>query len=231
MTSFAEGWLAVDDLEAVQPDMLLFPEFSEGLRQDFAAEMRLFLKSVLLEDAQRAGAADGRLHVRQRAARAPLRHRRRRRPAVPARAARGSRAPRAARQGLDAAAHVVRRPHVAGAARRVGARQAHGHAADSAAARRRDELEHARGRAAEDGARAARAAPQGRELQRVPRRHRPVRLGARELHGDWRLARLSTRTPKRRSTRARSSRAGGPSTAPSRCATRCSSATTSSCKR
>jgi hypothetical protein len=49
VTSFAEGWLAVDDLDAVQPDMLLFPEFNEGLRRDFAAEMRLFLDSVLLE--------------------------------------------------------------------------------------------------------------------------------------------------------------------------------------
>ena len=26
VTSFAEGWLAVDDLDAVQPDMLLFPD-------------------------------------------------------------------------------------------------------------------------------------------------------------------------------------------------------------
>jgi len=49
VTNFAEGWLGVDDLEAVQPDMLLFPEFTEGLRRDFAAEMRLFLNSVLLE--------------------------------------------------------------------------------------------------------------------------------------------------------------------------------------
>jgi hypothetical protein len=49
VTSFAEGWLGVDDLEAVVPDMLLYPEFSEGMRQDFATEMRLFLKSVLLE--------------------------------------------------------------------------------------------------------------------------------------------------------------------------------------
>ncbi len=49
VTSFAEGWLGVDDLEAVVPDAVLFPEFTEGLRQDFAAEMRLFLKSVLLE--------------------------------------------------------------------------------------------------------------------------------------------------------------------------------------
>jgi hypothetical protein len=48
VSSFAEGWLAVDDLEAVVPDMLLFPEFNDGLRRDFAQEMRLFLKSVLL---------------------------------------------------------------------------------------------------------------------------------------------------------------------------------------
>jgi hypothetical protein len=50
VTSFAEGWLGVDDLEAVVPDMLLFPDFTERLREDFAAEMRLFLESVLLEE-------------------------------------------------------------------------------------------------------------------------------------------------------------------------------------
>jgi hypothetical protein len=49
VTSFAEGWLGVDDLDAVQPDMLLFPEFNESVRRDFATEMRLFLNSVLLE--------------------------------------------------------------------------------------------------------------------------------------------------------------------------------------
>jgi hypothetical protein len=49
LSGFAEGWLAVDDLDAVVPDMLLFPEFTDGLRRDFAAEMRLFLKSVLFE--------------------------------------------------------------------------------------------------------------------------------------------------------------------------------------
>jgi hypothetical protein len=47
---FAERWLTVDDLEAVQPDKLLFPEFSEGLREDFAKEIELFLASVLTED-------------------------------------------------------------------------------------------------------------------------------------------------------------------------------------
>jgi hypothetical protein len=48
VTSFAEGWLGVDDLEAVQPDMLLYPEFTEALRRDFAEEIRQFLRSVLL---------------------------------------------------------------------------------------------------------------------------------------------------------------------------------------
>jgi len=47
---FAERWLTVDDLDAVQPDKLLFPEFSEGLREDFAKEIELFLASVLTED-------------------------------------------------------------------------------------------------------------------------------------------------------------------------------------
>jgi hypothetical protein len=47
---FALSWLNVDDLEAVQPDKLLFPEFTDALRGDFAEEIRLFLASVLLED-------------------------------------------------------------------------------------------------------------------------------------------------------------------------------------
>jgi hypothetical protein len=48
--NFALGWLGVDDLEAVVPDRLLFPEFTEALRQDFAREIELFVGSVLLED-------------------------------------------------------------------------------------------------------------------------------------------------------------------------------------
>jgi hypothetical protein len=50
VTDFAEHWLNVDDLDAVQPDKLLFPEFTVGVRQDFAEEIRLFLSSILLED-------------------------------------------------------------------------------------------------------------------------------------------------------------------------------------
>ena len=50
VTNFALHWLNVDDLDAVQPDKLLFPEFTEGLRQDFAEEIQRFVASVLLED-------------------------------------------------------------------------------------------------------------------------------------------------------------------------------------
>src|SRR5690606_27960566 len=49
VNEFAFRWLNVDDLDAVQPDKLLFPEFTDELREDFAEEIRLFLASVLLE--------------------------------------------------------------------------------------------------------------------------------------------------------------------------------------
>jgi hypothetical protein len=49
--NFALPWLDLDDLEAVQPDVLLYRDFTQALREDFAAEISLFLKSVLLEDA------------------------------------------------------------------------------------------------------------------------------------------------------------------------------------
>ena len=139
VTNFALHWLNVDDLDAVQPDKLLFPEFTEGLREDFAAEIELFVAQRLARGPKRSDAADGRLHVLERAPRTPLRRRGSRRSAVSPRGARRRAASRTARQGRGAAAHVLRRPHVAGAARRLGARQAARHAADTAAARRRDQ--------------------------------------------------------------------------------------------
>jgi mono/diheme cytochrome c family protein len=50
VTSFAMKWLNIGDLEAVQPDAKLFPEFSDQLRRDFSKEAQYFLKSILLED-------------------------------------------------------------------------------------------------------------------------------------------------------------------------------------
>jgi hypothetical protein len=50
VTGFALRWLNLDELEAVDPDERLFPEFSDELRADFATELELFLSSILLED-------------------------------------------------------------------------------------------------------------------------------------------------------------------------------------
>ncbi len=50
VNEFALRWLTVDDLDAVQPDKLLFPEFTDQLREDFSEEIKLFLSSVLLDD-------------------------------------------------------------------------------------------------------------------------------------------------------------------------------------
>jgi uncharacterized protein DUF1592/uncharacterized protein DUF1588/uncharacterized protein DUF1585/uncharacterized protein DUF1587/uncharacterized protein DUF1595 len=50
VTNFALKWLNLDELDAVDPDERLFPNFSDELREDFATEIRLFLRSVLLED-------------------------------------------------------------------------------------------------------------------------------------------------------------------------------------
>jgi len=50
VTSFAMKWLNIADLDAVNPDPMLFPEFSDQLRRDFSKEAEEFLRSILLED-------------------------------------------------------------------------------------------------------------------------------------------------------------------------------------
>ncbi len=50
VTSFATKWLGLTDLESVQPDPMVFPEFDDALYQDFGREVELFLESILLED-------------------------------------------------------------------------------------------------------------------------------------------------------------------------------------
>jgi Protein of unknown function (DUF1592)/Protein of unknown function (DUF1588)/Protein of unknown function (DUF1595)/Protein of unknown function (DUF1585)/Protein of unknown function (DUF1587) len=48
--NFALKWLNVDNLNAVQPDPLLFPSFNDQLRRDMRVEVESFLSSVLLQD-------------------------------------------------------------------------------------------------------------------------------------------------------------------------------------
>jgi mono/diheme cytochrome c family protein len=47
VTNFAEQWLFVRDIEAKQPDGLLFPDFDETLREAMRTETVLFVDSVL----------------------------------------------------------------------------------------------------------------------------------------------------------------------------------------
>src|SRR5262252_6355194 len=48
--NFALKWLNVYDLNAVQPDPLLFPTFNDQLRRDMRVEIESFVSSVLLQD-------------------------------------------------------------------------------------------------------------------------------------------------------------------------------------
>ncbi|HEY3517146.1 MAG TPA: DUF1592 domain-containing protein [Gammaproteobacteria bacterium] len=50
VTGFALRWLNVDEIDAVDPDDRLFPDFTDALRDDFATEIEQFVASVLLDD-------------------------------------------------------------------------------------------------------------------------------------------------------------------------------------
>jgi hypothetical protein len=50
VTDFALRWLDLLDVNKFEWDKQIFPEFNAELRQDFATEIDLFLRSVLLED-------------------------------------------------------------------------------------------------------------------------------------------------------------------------------------
>jgi hypothetical protein len=50
VTNFAEQWLHLRSLAATTPDMRLFPDFDDNLRQAFREETDLFFESILRED-------------------------------------------------------------------------------------------------------------------------------------------------------------------------------------
>src|SRR2546425_9638160 len=49
-SNFAEQWLYLRNLESLTPDLRLFPDFDDNLRQAFRKETELFFESVLRED-------------------------------------------------------------------------------------------------------------------------------------------------------------------------------------
>ena len=50
VTNFASQWLHLRNLDAITPDMRLFPDFDDNLRQALREETELFVESVLRED-------------------------------------------------------------------------------------------------------------------------------------------------------------------------------------
>jgi len=50
VTNFAGQWLYLRNLESTTPDLRLFPDFDDNLRQAFRQETELFFESVLRED-------------------------------------------------------------------------------------------------------------------------------------------------------------------------------------
>src|SRR5207244_10888951 len=50
VTNFASQWLHLRNLASITPDMRLFPDFDDNLRQAMLEETELFVDSVLRED-------------------------------------------------------------------------------------------------------------------------------------------------------------------------------------
>ena len=50
MNNFAEQWLYLRNLASTTPDMRLFPDFDDNLRQSFRKETELFFESIMRED-------------------------------------------------------------------------------------------------------------------------------------------------------------------------------------
>jgi hypothetical protein len=136
VTNFAAQWLYLRELQNAKPDT---PEFDGNLRQSFQRETELLFRTIMREDRSIVDLLDADFtFVDERLARhygiPGIRGSRMRRVELPptARA-------RAAGAGQHPHGDVGGQPHVAGAARQVGARERARRAAAAAAAGRRDQ--------------------------------------------------------------------------------------------
>ena len=166
-----------------------FPNFDDNLRQAFRRETELFFESIIRRGSQRPRPADRRLHVRQRAAGAALRHPERLRQPLPPRHADGSNRRGLLGQGsiLTVTSYPNRTSPVL--ARQVDSGERSRHAAAAAAAERAGARGEWPGQA-----RLARSGSVWRQhrarsrLRQLPPRHGSARLRARELRRHRRLA-------------------------------------------
>ena len=133
-TRFAAQWLRLQDLEKIQPDVRVNPDFDEPLKRAMLEETETFFDAPGPRKPLRPRSLHCRLHLRERAAGASLRHPRCRGRPLPARPPGGRRAARDPRPRQHADAHLARRAYLAGAEGEVGDG---GAPRDAAAARRR----------------------------------------------------------------------------------------------
>ena len=196
--NFAGQWLHLRNLRNKQPNSFQFPDFDDDLRRAMIARGRAVLRQHRQRGPQRPRSDDRRLHLRQRAACAALRHPGDLRQPVPPRHADRRRAARPAGQGRHPDGDVARAPHVAGAARQVGAREHH----RRVAARRRpttcrrssDEQKPEKPRSGREALEQHRASPTCAACHRVMD---PDRVRARELRRRRRVARQGRRDARR----------------------------------
>ena len=92
-TRFASQWLRLQDLDKIHPDARLYPQFDSTLADAMVTRDRAPLRQHRPRGPRRARSADRRLHLRERAARAALRHPERQRPGLPASVAQVDREP------------------------------------------------------------------------------------------------------------------------------------------
>ena len=74
MNNFAEQWLYLRNLESTTPDMRLFPDFDDNLRQAFRQETELFFESIMREDRSVLDLLSANYTFPERAAGEALRH-------------------------------------------------------------------------------------------------------------------------------------------------------------
>ena len=188
VTNFADEWLNVDEVDRIEPDPTLFPEFDGPLRAAFKRETELFVSSVLTENQSVINLLDANYtFVNERLAREygipNIQGEQFRRVTLDR-----SEPLRAARQGQLSDGNVLREPHLPREARRVDPGKCDGYAAPCAAAGSGGAEGKHGWRQGADRARAHGSPPIQPVMQPVPRHPGSAGLRVRELRCHRRLA-------------------------------------------
>ena len=187
VTNFANQWLYLRDLKSVNPDITVFPDFDDNLRQGFQRETEMLFESVMREDRPVLDLLDADYtFVNERLAKhygIPQRLW----SGVPPGSGPERRAPRRAGTGQPAAGHVEPQSHVAGDPRQMDSREP-ARQRGTRAARRRAAARGEADRHREIGARAHRAAPRQPGVRGCHKIMDPIGLSLENFDADRPLA-------------------------------------------